>query len=86
MKRSELVTAMLPMVTILAPAANAFSMSFSVLIPPPKSTVRFVSVVIAFSTASFTICFDLAPSRSTTWSRLNPSFSKSWATSAGLSL
>ena len=66
MKSSGLVTAMLPTVTMLAPAAKAFSISSSVLIPPPKSTTREVSVVMAFNTASFTMCFDLAPSRSTT--------------------
>ena len=80
---SGCVTAMLPTVTIAAPASKAFSISSSVLMPPPKSTVRCVSVEIRRSTPALTICFDLAPSRSTTCSRLKPSCSNSLATSAG---
>ena len=86
MNSSGCVTAMEPTVTIAAPEAKAFSISSSVLMPPPKSTVRFVSVVIAFSTTSLTICFDFAPSRSTTCSRWKPNASNSFAIVAGESL
>ncbi len=86
MKSAGLVTAMLPTVTIEAPLLNAFWMSSSVLIPPPKSTVSEVFSVMALNASTLTICFDLAPSRSTTCKRLNPSFSKFFATSTGLEL
>ena len=65
-KRSGWVTAMLPTVTIEAPARNAFSRSSSVFIPPPKSTTKPVASVMARKTWSLTTCFDFAPSRSTT--------------------
>ena len=83
---SGFVTAMLPIVTMLAPASKAFFRSSSVFSPPPKSTFKFVASVIAFSTWSLTICFDFAPSRSTTCRRLNPMSSNCRATSAGESL
>ena len=86
MNRSGLVTATLPTVTMAAPLSKAVCISSSVLIPPPKSTMRLVSVVIRRSTSTFTMCFDFAPSRSTTCSRLNPISSKARATSTGSSL
>ena len=73
-------------VDIFAPFSNARLMSSSVFIPPPKSTIRLVADVISLSTSVLTTCFDFAPSRSTTCSRLNPKASNSLATSAGLSL
>ena len=83
---SGCVTAMLPTVTIAAPASNAFSISASVLMPPPKSTMRLVASVIARSTWSLTTCFDLAPSRSTTCKRRKPRRSNSLAWATGSSL
>ena len=63
---SGLEIATLPMVTIDAPLSKAFSISVSVFIPPPKSTINEVFSVMLLNTSILTTCFDLAPSRSTT--------------------
>ena len=60
------VIADVPIITLCTPISNHFSISYSVLIPPPNCTLHFVFWIIFFIESSFLFFPANAPSKSTT--------------------